>query len=254
MKTFCTLILLVVSTCAFTQMNVKDVQGRKQGPWQKKYENSVAIEYKGQFKDDKPVGTFTYYYKSGNLKGTVVHDEKTGRSVAVFYHDNASKLVFAKGIYRNQLKDSVWDYFGPSGRQSLKETYLKDKLNGMTTVYYVPEEVDNRKLMVAKTSMYKNGVLDGDMIEYFESGTVKSKVKYVNGVKEGVSVINHPAGNPMVKENYIHGVLHGWQYAYDITGKEIGKKYYLKGEILEGKRLEDRLKYCKDNGIDPNKN
>ena len=94
--------------------------------WQKSYPKSTAFEYKGQFKDDKPVGTFTYYYPSTKVKAVIKHDEKTGRSAALMYHE--SGVLFARGIYKNQLKDSVWDYFGPSGRLSKKETYLKDQL------------------------------------------------------------------------------------------------------------------------------
>jgi antitoxin component YwqK of YwqJK toxin-antitoxin module len=231
-------------------VNRVDANGKKQGPWEKTYPKSRAFEYKGQFKDDKPVGTFRYYYPSTKVKAVVVHDEKTGRSSAKMYHENG--ILMAKGIYRNQEKDSVWDYYGPSGRQSLKETYVKGKLHGLTTVYYVPEDPNDKSQKVAKTSMYKNGVLDGDVIEYFETGIVKSKVKYVNGAKEGVMVTNHPNGKPMMTERYKKGVPHGWQLAHDQSGKEIGRKYYCYGELLEGKRLEDRLKQCKEKGIDPN--
>lgn len=249
MKLFITVISLLSVALSFAQPNVKDVYGKKQGVWQEKYQNSTAIEYKGQFKDDKPVGTFTYYYPNAKVKGIVVHNETTGRSAATFYHDNG--MVFAKGIYRNQLKDSIWDYYGPTGRQSTKETYVKGTKNGMTTIYYVPEIATDRTMKVAKTEMYVNDVLDGDAIEYFESGAIKSKAKYVKGLKQGVAVINHPAGNPMMKENYVNGVRHGYQYAYDIGGKEIGKKFYLRGDPMEGKRLEDYLAYCKLKGIDP---
>lgn len=249
MKLVLTLLLIAGFHLSFAQPNVKDVNGKKQGVWKVYYENSRALEYEGQFKNDIPVGTFKYYYKNTHLKGVVVHDEKTGRSVATFYHE--SGVVFAKGIFKNQLKDSIWDYYGPSGRQSTKETWSKGKLNGMTTVYYVPELATDKSLKIAKTTMYVNDIMEGDCIEYFESGAIKSKVKYVNGLKEGVSVINHPAGNPMIKENYVHGVKHGYQYAYDISGKEIGKVFYLKGTPLEGKRLEDYLAYCKSKGIDP---
>ena len=101
-------------------VNQKDTQWRKQGPWQKTYPKSRAFEYKGQFKDDKPVGTFHYYYPSTKLKAVVKHDEKTGRSVSVMYHENG--VVMAKGIFRDQEKDSIWEYYGPSGRLSTKET------------------------------------------------------------------------------------------------------------------------------------
>jgi hypothetical protein len=102
----------------------------------------------------------------------------------------------------------------------------------MTNIYYVPEVKTDKTLAVAKTMMYVNDTLEGDAIEYFENGKIKSKTKYVKGLKEGVAVINHPAGNPMMKENYVHGAKQGYQYAYDISGKEIGKVFYRKESIL----------------------
>ncbi|MGJ8661293.1 MAG: hypothetical protein ACSHXL_04590, partial [Bacteroidota bacterium] len=67
-KWFVSLIIcLVVSNTVFSQLNVTDKQGRKQGNWQKAYPKSSALEYKGTFKDNKPVGVFTYYYPSNKV-------------------------------------------------------------------------------------------------------------------------------------------------------------------------------------------
>ncbi len=251
MKPIITYCFVVLCGFAFSQaVNRVDANGKKQGPWQKTYEKSRAFEYKGQFKDDKPVGTFTYFYPSTKTKAVIVHNEKTGRSVATFYHENG--VVSGKGIYKNQEKDSVWTYWGPSGKISTKETYSAGKLNGITTIYYVPELETDKSVIVAKTLNYKDGVLNGDVIEYFEGGQIKSKVSYVNGLKEGLYTINHPTGKPMLAERYKHGVQHGWTIAYDESGKEIGKKYYCNGQLLEGKRLENHLKLCKEKGINPN--
>lgn len=246
------LILMGMTAGAFAQpVNQKDAKGRKQGKWEKKYPKSNAYEYKGEFKDDKPVGTFTYYYPSSKVKAVIVHNVATGRSVATMYHE--SGVLFAKGIYKNQLKDSIWDYYGPSARQSMKETYKSNKLNGFTTIYYVPEDVANKSLLPAKVSSYVNGILEGDEVEFFETGTVKSKGKYVAGKRDGLYFINHPNGKPMVMERYKKGVRHGWCSAYDGNGKEIGKKYYYYGRLLEGRELDKKLEELKKRGIDPNK-
>ena len=39
-------------------VNQKDAQGRKQGPWERTWADSEQLRYSGQFKDDKPTGTF----------------------------------------------------------------------------------------------------------------------------------------------------------------------------------------------------
>jgi antitoxin component YwqK of YwqJK toxin-antitoxin module len=231
-------------------VNQKDTQGRKQGAWQKTYPKSRAFEYKGQFKDDKPVGTFYYYYASTKKKAIVTHDVKTGRSTSVMYHENG--VLMAKGIFRNQEKDSVWEYYGPSGRLSTKETYSNGKLNGNQTVYYIFEDPMDKRVVVAKVTPYKMGVIHGDVIEYFDTGIIKSKVNYVNGKKEGIAVTNHPNGKVMITERFKGGIQHGWQSAHDQTGKETGKQYYRYGKRIEGKELEAHLKQCKAKGINPN--
>ncbi len=251
MKNSCIIFLtLLLSVFSFGQINKTDAKGLKQGVWEKKYPKSSILEYKGQFKDGKPIGTFTYMYSSNKLKAKVSHDEKTGRSVALMYHENG--ILSAQGIYKKGLKDSIWEYYMPSGRISTKETYLNDKLNGLTTIYYVPEVITDKSVKIVKTEMYKNGILDGEVKEFFDTGITKSSVKYIAGVKEGFKVTNHANGKPMMKEHFVKGVQHGWQFAYDESGKETNKLYFCFGKKLEGKKLDDRLKQCKAKGIDPN--
>jgi antitoxin component YwqK of YwqJK toxin-antitoxin module len=97
--------LCMIGTLNGQTVNQKDAQGRKQGVWQKTYPKSRALEYKGQFKDDKPVGTFTYYYQSTKVKATIKHDEKTGRSEALMYQE--SGVIFARGIYSRIASGSI---------------------------------------------------------------------------------------------------------------------------------------------------
>ena len=245
------LISLVCSTALWSQqMNVTDAKGKKQGPWQKTYPKSVALEYKGQFKDDKPVGTFYYYYPSTKLKAIIKHDENSTRSACIMYHDNG--VMIAQGIYRNQQKDSVWTHYGPSGRLSFKETYKGGKLNGLKTVYYVPEDPNDKSQRIARTENYVNDQLEGEFVEYFDVGGVKSKGMYQAGKPIGLLVINHPNGKPMIHERYKYGNRHGWCIAFNENGVETGRKYFKFGQELTGKQLEEWIATCKEKGRSPN--
>lgn len=246
-------LVIILSFCFssfFAQINQTDSKGRKQGVWQKTYPNSIAFEYKGQFKDDKPVGTFTYFYPSTKVKAVVKHDANSTRSSAYLYHENT--LLMAFGIYRNQLKDSVWTHFGPSGRISFKETYKNGKLNGMKVTYYVPEELSDKSQRVARTEMYVNDVKEGEVKEYFENGTLKMEGNYVKGKPNGVITTYHPNGKPMIKERYKYGNRHGWSFGYSESGAETGKRYFRFGDELTGKQLEDWMNKCKAEGKSPN--
>jgi antitoxin component YwqK of YwqJK toxin-antitoxin module len=245
-------IFLLCFQFAFGQeVNKIDSKGKKQGKWEKLYEGTKVYEYRGQFKDDQPVGTFSYFYPSSKKKAVVVHDEKKKRAQAILYHE--SGVMLAQGIYINQKKDSIWSNYGPSGKLSSKETFKAGILHGKRVVFYIPEELDDKSQRIALIENYENGIKSGEEIEYFEDGTIKTKSTYSSGVKVGKSIKNHPNGRPMIVENYVKGSLHGWCFGYSSEGKETGKRFYKKGIELTGKQLDAWLNYCKKNNIDPNK-
>ncbi|MEN9441031.1 MAG: hypothetical protein RLZ33_1108 [Bacteroidota bacterium] len=249
MKTILFLIASFVSIVV-TAQNVTDAKGKKQGAWSKIYPGSNVYQYKGQFKDDKPVGTFTYYYISSKVKAVIKHDANSIRSVGYFYHENG--VVMSQGIYKNLKKDSIWLNYGPSGKLSTSETYKNDLLNGKRTVYYVSDDPNDKSRKVMEVSNYLDGLLNGESIQYFENGTIREKGSYIQGKKNGVWEKYHASGVKMVQERFKEGVRHGWCYAYSEAGKEIGKVYYFNGQQLEGKALEKKLAELKQKGIDPN--
>ena len=67
--------------------NQTDENGLKQGEWEVKHENSNAIRYKGQFKDDQPFGKFQYYYPTGEISG-IMSFYNSNSSLMKMYHKN----------------------------------------------------------------------------------------------------------------------------------------------------------------------
>lgn len=250
MKMLLLVVLLFFGFVSMAQLNQTDTKGRKQGEWAKTYPKSRVYQYKGQFKDDKPIGTFTYYYESGKVKAVIKHDTGSARSVAYYYHENGNAM--SHGIFRNMKKDSIWLNFLPSGRLSTTETYKNDLLDGKKTVYYVPENIEDKSRIPATIYNYVQGKLHGETIDYFDIGGVKMKGQYENDKKVGVWEYYHLNGKKMMIERYKGGVRHGWHFAYDEAGKETGKKYYYYGRLLEGKELEEKMKQMKQKGISPN--
>jgi antitoxin component YwqK of YwqJK toxin-antitoxin module len=245
------LAIIFIPLFLFSQeLNQVDSKGRKQGSWAKTYPNSRVYQYKGQFKDDKPIGTFTYFYESTKVKAIIKHNANSNRSEAFFYHENGNLMSY--GIYRDMKKDSVWLNFLPSGRLSNTESYKNDLLHGKKVVYYVPENLEDKSRLIATIYNYSNGKLNGETIDYFDIGSVKMRGNYENDKKVGVWEYYHLSGKKMMLERYKNGVRHGWCFAYDETGKETGKMYYYYGKKLEGKELEEKMKQMKAKGINPN--
>jgi antitoxin component YwqK of YwqJK toxin-antitoxin module len=233
------------------QVNQVDAKGRKQGEWVKYYESSKVPQYIGQFKDDKPVGKFTYYYPNNKIKAIVIHDEKSGRSESFMYHEN--KQLMAHGIYRNMKKDSIWSHYGPSGRISFQETYKDDVLHGKKTIYYVPEDPLDKRAIVAQEMNFVNGRLHGENKEYFPDGKLKKEATYVEGVYDGVVKHYHPSnGRLHLEERWKNRMKHGWWMTYDANGKELGRTYYFKNSVYEGEKLKRHLENCKKRGVHPN--
>jgi len=236
------LFFLLIAVQGISQ-NVIDANGKKQGQWSKLYPGTKVYQYKGQFKDDKPVGTFMYYYQSSKLKAIVKHIEGSNRSEAQFYHDNG--VIMSRGIYLDLKKDSVWSNFGPTGRLSNKETYKADVLHGKKTIFFVSEDPNDKSQIVSSISNYKEGLLEGEFVEYFDGGSMKEKGNYLNGKKSGFWMKYSITGSIMIEECFKEGLRNGWTKSFDESGKEVGKQYYLQGRVIKGKELEVRLNQIK---------
>lgn len=237
------LLFFLLITVQGISQNFIDANGKKQGQWSKLYPGTKVYQYKGQFKDDKPVGTFMYYYQSSKLKAIVKHIEGSNRSEAQFYHDNG--VIMSKGIYLDLKKDSVWSNFGPTGRLSNKETYKADVLHGKKTIFFVSEDPNDKSQIVSSISNYKEGLLEGEFVEYFDGGSMKEKGNYLNGKKSGFWMKYSITGSIMIEECFKEGLRNGWTKSFDESGKEVGKQYYLQGRVIKGKELEVRLNQIK---------
>lgn len=248
MKRTLTLLICLLSLSAVAQVNQTDPKGRKQGVWEKVYPGTRVYMYRGEFKDDKPIGTFVYFYKSGKSKAVIEHSA-TSRSEGYFYHETGG--VMSYGIYTDFKKDSIWVNWDNIGRLSSRESYKNDSLHGMKVIYYLAPEGDKSQRPMTILN-YNNGQLHGEYKEYFDSGKLKNSGEYANNKKVGVWESYHVDGGKMTLERYKDGVRHGWCIGYDKNGKEEGRKYFYYGRLLEGKELKHKMSEMKRLGISPN--
>ena len=224
MKTVIALLFMGLNFILFSQ-NTKDQEGRKQGYWIKKFPNSNAIDYTGQFKDDKPFGTFIYYFTSGKKKAQITYINSY-TTYTIMYHENEE--ILAQGKFINQLKDSTWNIYSPSGKVSIIENYKNGILNGERLVFYPLGNSITKKEQVSQKQFYLNGKLNGKQIEYFDNGKIWKESNYQNGVKEGEELTYNPYGFIEMKDFYLNGTKNGWCFAYDSIGSKINAKVYFK--------------------------
>lgn len=204
-------------------LNRLDDAGKKQGYWKKYGENGMIV-YEGRFRDDLPVGEFTYYYPDGTTKARSAFSDAGHRARTVTYHYNGK--VMSEGYYFDQQKDSTWRYFDNSGTLLKEETYRNNMKNGVWRSYYedgqVAEEVhwaDDRK--------------QGPWVQYFPDGTRKLESNYTNDEQEGPIVHYHPSGRARITGEYLHSLRTGTWYYMNDSSKVVKKEIYEDGKLVK---------------------
>ena len=130
------LFFLIVSIFSYSQDNKVDGKGKKQGYWKKMFPTTSITDYEGTFKDDIPIGEFKYYFKNGKIKAKMFFKENGNVSYTTIFHEEETNKPIASGKYVNKQKDSIWNYWGPSGRISMIETYKQGVLDGKKKSIY----------------------------------------------------------------------------------------------------------------------
>jgi len=214
MKYIVIIFTLLVSLPIFAQANYTDASGKKQGKWVKKYE-SGKIRYSGTFKDDLPVGTFTYYFeRDGGMMSQISYRGSTGVGYARMYHRSGE--LEAEGLYDAQNKDSTWTYYSRKGVLTQREDYSKGILNGAQLTYWENGRVSQRL-------EFKEGVEYGNWIRKWDDGTLRTKGFYNAGKLEGECKFFDEEGKLIAKGEYHNGKKHGTWYYFDennLTRKE----------------------------------
>ena len=204
--------------------NKIDALGRKQGHWIKLDADKKKI-YEGNFIDNIPVGKFTYFYDTGTpWSGTVFSKNGTVAHTQMF---DAGGQITGEGKYVKEKKDSLWKFYGRSGKLLATENYVNGVKNGIFIVYYSNGEIAEKKT-------WKAGVLDGPCIRYFETGQLKYQGQYVNNKVEGKVSFYHPSGKLNVEGIYKNDLKEGpWKYYKEDGALERTDEY--KHGLFQGK-------------------
>jgi len=211
-----------------TLFNQTDKQGRKQGFWKVKYEKG-ALKYTAFFKDDKPVGLMKRYFEDQTIKAEMFF-EANGVARAKLYYQ-AGPLA-ALGNYVNSLKDSTWNYYSYYTKTlSNRETYIKDKKNGVSISYFPSGKV-------AEELTWKNGIRDGTWRQYYENGVIKMSSGFLNGKRTGAFLLNYPTNKPEWKGLYKDDKREGKWLHYDPLGKNDSTIEYKNGVASNAAELD----------------
>jgi len=199
-------ILVIVPGLA-QETNQVDANGLKQGPWEKFYPDSDQLRYKGQFVDDKEVGTFMFYCETCKSQPIAVREfAKDGTAKSSFFDKKGAKL--SEGTMSGKHRIGHWKFYEPkTGLMVSEEDYNQQGLlHGVKKTYYA-----NRQLTEEIT--YVEGIRQGPNNFYSEEGVLIKELNYSNDELHGPGVYYDAAGNLSIKGQYVKGKKHGlWKY------------------------------------------
>ena len=208
--------------------NKLDDKGRKQGPFKKFYESAKdKVFYEGQFKDDKPYGRFTYYYKNGKVKSFMDYssDGKVARSKV--YSDNGN--MFARGKYIGKQKDSTWVYFNIHGKLQSIENWKLGEKHGIEVIFL-------SKADTSEVKYWRDGLQHGPWRQYYDNGNLKMKANMIDHEFEGKVTFYFKSGRRNIEGRYVNGLREGSWYHYHEDGSIEMQVLYRGGEMVKEKR------------------
>lgn len=211
---FLSLFMLMIGAATAQSENETDSEGRKQGAWVQLNPNG-KVNYKGQFKDDKPFGKFKYYSTDGAII-TILEFSSSDSAVATHYHSNGKKSAY--GFYVNQKKEGVWRFYDRKGVISSKVVFENGLKEGAYIVY-------NLNGSISRETVYKKNIENGYRKTFDSQGKLLTEGEIVDGQMDGMQKI-YRGGKINIKGAYKHAVRDGdWIY-YDENGKQYKLEHY----------------------------
>lgn len=224
------LFILFVFQSVVLVSQPKDAGVKKQGYIKKKDDRTNKLIYEGEFKDDKPVGKFKYYYPNDSVRA-IMFFKPDGKVYARLFHANGKRM--AEGKYVNkETKDSVWIYYDDYGVLISKEKYTLGKKDGPSYVYLPDGKLSEER-------MYKMDVQNGPFKQYFDGKALKGQGNYINGKLEGRVAYYYPNGTEVAAGFYKNDVKTGpWIYREE-NGKIKEKELYKNGKLASKKETDE---------------
>lgn len=228
---FFTVLMAGKIMCQTQPANAFDITGKKTGFWRVQHDNG-KVRYEGFFVNDKPVGEFKRYYRSGVIQASMNFSGDGSQAYAILFFENAKPA--AEGKYVEKLKDSIWNYYSEHDNHlTMKENYVLGKKQGASIKYY-------RNDQMSELIHYKDDLRNGLWEQYYENGKIRLRSNYVDDLREGVFQTWNHEGLPSVKGKYRKGVMNGeWIYYNDNGELEISAEYN-DGQLIPNDEIEKR--------------
>ena len=140
----------------------------------------------------------------------------------------------AEGIYIDEKRDSIWQFFSDyDGVLLSEESYKNGRKDGASITFYPgkgPAEIIN----------WIAGVREGSWIQYYTDGSVKMRVTNRNGNKNGLMEVFSETGTLLISGKYVDGDPDGTWLTYDAKGNLLKKEVYYKGAVVSSEEMKEK--------------
>jgi antitoxin component YwqK of YwqJK toxin-antitoxin module len=222
-------IILISPLTILSQVNRIDSGGLRQGKWQKKYPDGGLI-YEGEFKDGKPVGEWTRYHETGQVKAKIRYSDNSDSAYVRLFDKRSSKI--AEGYYINEKKTGKWTYYS-NGKVISEENFLNGEKDGLSRNFYTSGEILDE-------TEWRNGKKEGKYQAYFKGGKPYMQCKFSNDKRNGLCLTRFRNGRVEMEAYYLDNLRDGEWNFYDEKGDLLYTLKYEKGKILN-KDLRDSI-------------
>ena len=136
-----------------------------------------VLSEEGAYAADKPDGTWTKYYATGQKGAVQQYDH--GLRVGHWVKWDERGVLIEEGNYKNDKRDGVWPMYFANGKKGAQQEFKEGVRTGHWAKWY-----DNGQ--VAEEGSYQNDKLDGTWLRYFPDGQLAAQSQYKDGLREGV--------------------------------------------------------------------
>lgn len=190
-----------------TDFNKLDEKGKKHGIWKGFYEQSKRPRYEGTFVNGKEIGIFNFYddTKAKSIIATREFNSQDNSAYTIFYDQNKNKVSEGKVV--NKVFEGPWKYYHQTSKNIMTtENYIKGKLEGLRTVFYLSGKI-------AEEMSYKNDLKNGFYKKYAENGVLLENSIFKDNIYSGLAIFTDTKGDVVSQGQFVNGKKSGvWQF------------------------------------------
>ncbi|MEY5047109.1 MAG: hypothetical protein RLZZ175_468 [Bacteroidota bacterium] len=208
------------------------------GPWVSYYVTGIKAS-EVDYKDGSEHGYFKSYYNNGKLKSEGWYQHGQQQGTWIYYYPTG--LIQEKSYFINGILTGINEEYNVLGKKSYESKSWGEIIEEINFLDSTGKVVSNNVFVkgngeeksfypnkkIRKQAIYKNSLVEGEVLWNFPTGKIYSKANYKAGRRNGKFIINYDNGFKSEEGSYVRGDAVGeWKYYSRETGNLYHLTYY----------------------------